>query len=734
MRLRTRLFLLVAGTVVPLVSLALFLGVLLVDHERQIFRQGAIDRNRAVMSAVDAEIHGHVTTLQALSAFRSIAAGDLPAIHDAAKRVLATQRNWQQLMLSAPDGTTLVDGTHEFGAALPPDPDLPSLLKAVDQKTAAVGNVVLSPRAGTYGIPIRLPIVRGGVVTFVLTAIVHPAQFQFLIEAQKLPPEWVSGLVDRDGHFIARVPGRSNAESASPEFLAQTGSGFEGWYRGLTVEGLDTFTAFRRSTETGWSIGLAIPSRIVFASATRALWVLVLGTIVALAVALGFAWWMSRRIAAPIASLATAARAVGRRYAHPRLASESTIIEVRDVATALDEAAAAVLERETLLEREQEALKAADRAKDEFLAMLGHELRNPMSAIGTAAHILGAVQPGSPMDRQARAIIERQSRQMSRLIEDLLDISRLTMGKVRLRTEPFDLAQLAQHVVQTWRQSARVAPDRIALDVEPAWIDGDRARMEQVLANLIDNANKFTPPGKRIFVTVRSRGGEAVLDVADEGDGIAPEMLDQVFELFMQAPQGPDRSDGGLGLGLALVRRLVQMHGGTVRAKSAGVGHGTTFTVSLPAIEPAGAVHRAEGAPAGVSRPLRILLVEDNADARDMVQAVLALAGHDVRPFSNGEAALAEARRFRPDVAIVDIGLPGMDGHEVARRLRADPELRRLRLIALTGYGLPEDERRAQEAGFDRHLTKPVEPQALASVLAGLAPSEAGSPQAMKQV
>lgn len=722
MRLRTRLFLLVAGTVVPLVSLALFLGILLVGHEREIFRQGAIDRNRAVMSAVDAEIHGHVTTLQALSAFRSIAASDLPAIHDAEKRVLATQHNWKQLMLSSPDGRTLVDGTHEFGETLAPDPDLASLRKAVEQRTPTVGNVVFRPRAASYGIPIRLPIVHDGVVTFVLTAIVDPAQFQHLIEAQKLPPEWVSGLVDRSGHFIARVPARSNAETASVEFLANATGDLEGWYRGLTVEGRDTFTAHRRSAETGWSIGLAIPASIVFASATRALWALAVGTIVALAIALGFAWWMSRNITAPIASLANAARALGRRYANPHLAGKSSILEVRDVASALDEAAAAVLERETLLEREQAALKAADRAKDEFLAMLGHELRNPMSAIGTAAHILGAAPPGSAMDRQARVIIERQSRQMTRLIEDLLDISRLTMGKVRLRTEPFDLGQLAQHVVQTWRQSARVDPERIALDVQPAWVDGDRARIEQVLANLIDNANKFTPPGKRIFVTVRSQEDAAILDVTDEGDGIAPEMLDQVFELFMQAPQGPDRSGGGLGLGLALVRRLVQMHGGTVCAKSPGAGHGATFVVSLPGIDAGGAVHRAEAAAPRLSRPLRILLVEDNADARDMVQAVLALAGHEVRPFSNGESAVAEARRFRPDVAIVDIGLPGMDGYEVARRLRADPELRHLRLIALTGYGLPEDERRARDAGFDMHLTKPVEAQALAIALARLAP------------
>jgi len=732
MSLRTRLFLLVSGTVVPLVALALVLGGLLVNHERETFRRGAMDRNRAFMSAVDAEIHGHVTTLQALSAFRSIAAKDLPAIHDAARRVLATQPNWEELMLSAPDGRKLVDGTHAYGEPLAPDPDLVSLLLAVNKRAPVAGSIVYRPQAGKYGVDVRLPIIRDGSVVYVLTAVVDPLQFQRLIEAQDLPHGWVSGLVDRTGHFIARVPALSGSELASESFLNEASRGLEGWYRGFTKEGRDTFTGYRTSEESGWTVGLGIPAPIVLAAARRALWVLVIGTAIALAAAFAFAWWMSRRITAPIAALAADARALGRGADAPPAAEASAIEEVRDVATALHEAGAAVRERETLREREQAALKAADRAKDEFLAMLGHELRNPLSAISTAARVINAAAPGSPMDRQARAIVERQSRQMTRLIEDLLDISRLTMGKVRLRTERFDLAQLAENLVQTWKDSARISAARVSLTTAPVWIDADRARIEQVLANLLDNANKFTPADKAIVVAVRAEGDGALLEVSDEGDGIAADMLERIFELFVQGPQGPERRDGGLGLGLALVRRLVQMHGGTIEAKSAGPGLGSTFSVRLPAsAAPGTRVERADAGPGAQRRALRVFLVEDNADSRDMVQAVLELAGHEVHPFASGDAVVAEARRRMPDAIVLDIGLPGVDGYEVARRVRADPATRSATLVALTGYGLAEDERRAHEAGFDVHFTKPVDPEGLLKALADAVPRPCVEPTAV---
>jgi len=402
---------------------------------------------------------------------------------------------------------------------------------------------------------------------------------------------------------------------------------------------------------------------------------------------------------------------------------------VRDVQRALESASTAIREREALQQREQVALKAADRAKDEFLAMLGHELRNPLSAITTSSHVLRASQPGSRMHTQSQAIIERQARQMTRLVEDLLDISRLTMGKVALHPEAFDLAQLAAQLVQTWEQSGRSAPGRIHPELATAWVEADRARIEQVVANLLDNANRFTPEGKRIHLRVHAAGDRSVIEVADEGAGIEPTMLADVFKPFAQAPQGVDRSHGGLGLGLAVVQRLVEMHGGTVSVQSAGRGHGATFTVTLQRAEAHDRTDPLPEPPRKSARTgLRVLVVEDGDDAREMMNALLTLHGHDVRTAADGAQALQEAARFAPDAVLLDIGLPDIDGYEVARRLRAAPGGSHPYLVALTGYGQSEDEAAAYAAGFDRHMTKPVEPPALARVLAEIMPARASQP------
>jgi CheY-like chemotaxis protein len=360
--------------------------------------------------------------------------------------------------------------------------------------------------------------------------------------------------------------------------------------------------------------------------------------------------------------------------------------------------------------------------------MLGHELRNPLSAISTSAHILGIAPPGSPVEKQARGVIERQSRQMTRLIDDLLDISRLTMGKVALQMEPVDLCVVTERLIQTWEQSARVPPGRVRTDLHTAWVRGDRARIEQVIANLLDNANKFTPPGKGIRVAVRREAAYAVLEVADEGDGIAPDMVESIFKLFVQGAQGADRGRGGLGLGLALVRRLVEMHGGAVSARSAGPGQGATFTVRIPGIASTAADEERQRERPKRKQPLRVLVIEDNPDGREMVHAALALEGHEVRSAGDGESGLALAGDWRPHVVLLDIGLPGMDGYEVARRLRQDTQTRSARLIATTGYGQPEDARRAYAAGFDLHVTKPIDPLRLAELLMGLPEASSLSP------
>jgi signal transduction histidine kinase/CheY-like chemotaxis protein len=724
MKLHSRLYLLVAGTVVPLVALAVVLGILLVDHERANFQRLAMDRNRAFMTAVDAELRGHITTLHALAANSNLEAGDLRAFHKEAQRALKGQPDWENLVLADPAGRELLAGVRPFGESLPEDPDRDSLVRAVDSRVAAIGSIRRWPSTGRYAVPIRVPVVDGPRVTYVLTALISPRQFEQMIDMQNLPTGWVTGLVDSTGHFIARVPTRSPADMASRTFMSHVRAAPEGWFRGTTVDGLDTFSAHVTSRLSGWHLGFAVPAELVFASALRYGTALAIGTLAAVLLAFAFAWWMSRRITRPIATLAAAARDLGADGRTGGWLAGTGIEEVRDVQSALETASAAIRERETLQQREQVALKAADRAKDEFLAMLGHELRNPLSAITTSSHVLRAAPPGSRMHTQAQAIIERQARQMARLVEDLLDISRLTMGKVALQAETFDLAQLAAVLVQTWEQSGRVAPGRIRVETVPAWVEADRARIEQVVANLLDNANRFTPADGSIHLRVRAEEGKSIVEVADEGAGIAPEMLERIFKPFTQAPQGPERSHGGLGLGLAVVRRLIEMHGGLVAVSSGGDGKGATFTITLPAAE---APEKSEPRTVPIAAPppsgLRVLVVEDSDDARDMMHAMLTLHGHDVRTAASGGAGLVEAERFSPDVALLDIGLPDMDGYEVARRLRARESGSTIRLVALTGYGQSQDEAAAYAAGFDVHMTKPVAPEALARSLAELAAS-----------
>ena len=360
------------------------------------------------------------------------------------------------------------------------------------------------------------------------------------------------------------------------------------------------------------------------------------------------------------------------------------------------------------------ALEQSVRDRDQFLAMLGHELRNPLAAVLTASELMDS-RAGTAFARE-RAVVNRQARNLSRLVDDLLDVSRVTRGKIPLHREPVDLREVAERAAAALARAARTQGVTVTLPAGgPVVVPGDPLRLEQVLANLISNAIKYTNAGGHIFVLVEREPERAVVRVKDSGVGISPGVLPRIFDLFTQAPGAIDRAQGGMGIGLTLMQRLVQLHGGAVEARSEGLGKGSEFVVRLPLSAPG------ESRPPPrdrriTDRPLRVLVAEDNPDARDVLQLALEQMGHHVEPCGDGQAAIARALSEKPDAMVIDLGLPGTDGFEVARAVRGALGAA-VRLVALTGYGQPEDRERALAAGFDELLIKPAALEAVESAL-----------------
>jgi len=379
---------------------------------------------------------------------------------------------------------------------------------------------------------------------------------------------------------------------------------------------------------------------------------------------------------------------------------------------------------ERVLQQQELALREADRRKDEFLAMLAHELRNPLAPISNANELLGKIlSVPDPRVESAIATTKRQVAQLRRLVDDLLDVSRVTQGRIELQRRPLEVAHIIVPAIEAVQPLLREKRHRlVAVDAteHPAlYVNADPARLMQCVVNVLTNAAKYTDPGGEITVQTRAEGASAVIEISDTGVGIDPELLPRMFDLFVQGDRSPDRSQGGLGVGLAVVKRLVEMHQGSVSARSAGPGQGSTFEIRLPLIERRIA-HAGQPAVRKAPSAARILVVDDNRDAADSLAALLALEGHTVERAYSAADALRRAVPFRAQVVLLDIGLPEIDGYEVARRLRRVPELRDARLIAVTGYGQPRDRERAKAAGFDEHLIKPVSPASVARALSGM--------------
>ena len=453
------------------------------------------------------------------------------------------------------------------------------------------------------------------------------------------------------------------------------------------------------SGAAAWMAG-AIPT------GTEALRLILLGIVAALLSQLLLTFALARRISRSTAVFDPIAKAL-LTGAKTEMPQTIRVAEIAEACAKLVHAANAVHGRDA-------ALRAADRTKDEFFAILGHELRNPLGALSAAAHVLQNA-PSADGALQAVAVVVRQVEHMTRLIEDLLDLSRVTRGKVSLSRQPLNLAPAVEKSVNELRVAGRLDRHAVRLELSEVWARADEARIQQIVSNLVGNAANYTPDGGSIVVSLRRDQDAAVLRVRDNGVGMSPELAARVFDLFVQGDDPGKRRVAGLGIGLALVKHLAELHGGKVFAASSGPGQGSIFTVSLAAIEP-----RPEAAAPVAAAPEsrhRILVVEDNVDSRESMVAALQLDGHRVYEAADGNAGIRAVAELKPEVAVIDLGLPGLDGYEVASTLRQDPACQEMVLVAITGFEQPDSLRRARAAGFDDYVSKPIPPDRLVRVI-----------------
>ncbi|MET0319961.1 MAG: ATP-binding protein [Duganella sp.] len=672
-----------------------------------------LDLVRALSSAVDAELDGAVAILTGLGRAPELQDGELQAFHGVARDLVKVQPEWLGVILTDDTGKVLLRTMDEFGSlsAAPAIADPDSLREALATRQPVVGHIARGPR-GRAAFPVRVPVITASGKLYTLTAVIKPDRLMRLLDRQQVPGGAVSAIRDSARAVVARSRNQESAVGAPPTaslIALMNASGAEGVGSARTREGRDMVTAYTTLSHYNWVTVVGRPAEQLHAAALQGLGVYGAGIFISLLVSIALASLLSTRLVTTIRALQQNAAALGSGAALTR--STSSITEVEEISQALvladSQRNAHERERKLLLDSLNQALtshqaalvdaREAGRAKDEFLAVLGHELRNPLSPIVTSLDLLDL--RNDPSSRRERGVMRRQADHLRRLVDDLLDVSRIISGKLQIDTRPLNLADVVRHAVAA-------APDQsIAASLpKTVWVEGDDSRLTQVLNNLLSNAARFGSTDTRVALTVDD--GHARLVVADDGIGMNTELLARVFEPFQQAPQSLARRTGGLGLGLAIVRKIVELHGGQVSASSAGPGQGSQFEVLLPL---AAAPESAAAAPADAAGAgLQVLLVDDNVDAASAGAELLELMGHQVRTAYTAAAAIAAARERMPQVAILDIGLPDMDGYALAGAIRQLPGGAGARLVALTGYGQKEDVERAYAASFNLHLTKPA--------------------------
>ncbi|HEX2437528.1 MAG TPA: ATP-binding protein [Methylomirabilota bacterium] len=908
MALRRHLVILATLTILPLFVFTTWIVLELHREERARAERALTDTARALSLAVDGEVAAIVAALEALSTSRDLDGGDLRAFREQVTTLQSRADGWIGVGLADAAGVPRLDvGAPSGSSSAPTAAQRDDIRRVVATRRPIVGDAFASAR-GPWLLPVHVPVLRNGAVRGVLTALVDTHELRDVLLDQRLPSEWIGTILDRRQVIVARTRGEEQflGQPASDPLLRASARQSEGWYRGFTKEAVATYSAFRRSDQTGLTVALGVPAGIVDASLARSLWRLAGSGVLVLALGVGVAVFFARRVAQPISALARAARDLGRGEA-PAV-THSAISEVNDLSHAMDEAARLVRdERETLetiahtgqflageltlerlvqgvtdastrlchaafgaffynvadqrgesytlyaisgapreafarfpmprntdlfgptfrgepvvriddvtlderygknapyhgmppghlpvrsylaaavvsrsgevlgglffghpevgvftardealvrglapqiataidnarlYERQQTAraeAEAANTMKDEFLATLSHELRTPLNAVLGWVRMLRTGGLDEATAKRAVEVIERNANAQLQLIEDLLDVSRIVSGKLRLDVRSVAPAAVIEAAIDTVRPAADARDIRLQsiLDPRAGPVSGDPDRLQQIVWNLLSNAVKFTPRGGRVQIRLERVNSHAEIVVTDTGTGIAPEVLPHVFDRFRQADSSSQRSHGGLGIGLALVKSLVELHGGSVHAASAGLDQGATFTVKLPRMlhtEPAerGAVvvagHRAVPVTLG---DIKLLVLDDDRDALELFATVLRQAGAEVRVARTVAEGFALLRAWEPDVVVSDIEMPEENGYAFIRRLRSG-EVRggeRVPAIAITAYGGVSERIKILSAGFDAYVAKPVEPEELAAIIGRLVARTRARPQ-----
>ena len=619
--------------------------------------------------------------------------------------------------------------------------------RAVAERRFIASDYVFGRVIRKHTINLTYPVIdRNGRVVAVVFAAMDLAGLDTFVNDISMPPGSILETADASGNLISRRPdperwfGKRIAPSLLAAMRTQVAQGGQHGRAEVIMgeDGVERLHAFARvgaPALTDYTVTIGVPTATITEVARDAQLMSLLGLAATTALALLAAWFAGDKlIVRRVHKLMAVARRIAAGELDARTGIEAGREEIGQLAGALDEMAENLQKKETARSLAERELRAADQRKDEFLAMLARELRNPLAPISTGAHLLKLLHSDNAQITQTCAIIARQVEHMTSLVDDLLDVSRVTRGLVSLSTQVLDLRNVINDAAEQIRPLITARRHKVVLDLPNGSVPvrADHKRLVQVVANLLNNATKYTPEGGHIALTLRQDEADWVLDISDDGIGMEAGLVARVFDLFTQAERTPDRSQGGLGLGLALVKSLVELHGGSVSTTSAGLGRGSTFTVRLPRH---GADHEATTLAAfdavnGVDRAkpntpdtagagsLRILVVDDNIDAAHTLNLFLRAAGHDVQIAYGAADAIEIAKVFSPQVCLLDIGLPDIDGNELARRLRRLPQTSTALLVAATGYGRTQDRDAAAQAGFDHYMVKPVNTVQLNALLA----------------